>query len=45
MCVMQADAPDMYLEFVASHKPNHHDPDGSDFDAEGTGLRSLFQVT
>lgn len=32
-----------YAEFLESHRPRHHDPDGSDFDAAGTQLGPLFQ--
>ena len=40
---MQADDPVAYQEFLASHRPRHQDVDGSDFDAEGTNLKALFQ--
>jgi len=40
---LQADAPDQYSAFLRSHKPAHTDPDGTDFDADGTGLKALFQ--
>ena len=40
---MRADSPELYDAFLRSHTPKHHDPDGSDFDAEGTRLGALFQ--
>jgi hypothetical protein len=43
LLALQADAPAAYDEFLDAHRPRHKDPDGSDFDPEGTELRALFQ--
>ena len=40
---LQAEDPQLYSEFLDSHRPQHKDADGSDFDADGTGLKALFQ--
>ena len=40
---MQVDDPEAYKEFLDTHRPRHQDVDGSDWDAEGTGLKGLFQ--
>jgi hypothetical protein len=43
LLAMQQDNPKAYIDFLDTHRPKHNDPDGSDFDPEGTGLRALFQ--
>ena len=40
---MQVDSPSAYAEFLDSRRPRHKDADGSDYDADGTGLKALFQ--
>ena len=43
LLALQADNPLAYTEFLETHRPRHQDADGSDFDAEGTGLGAFFQ--
>lgn len=43
LLALQADDPAAYKQFLETHRPRHQDADGSDFDAEGTGLKGLFQ--